>query len=63
MFVTFSNGNNPILVRLLKYKKGYELTLAFKKHGCTEREALDLSITFYKMSLQKKRRHFYKNFF
>ena len=52
MLVTYSYKINTILGRLLKSKKGYELTLAFEEiRLCEETEALDLSITFYTLTL------------
>ena len=51
MFLTYSHGTNPILFRLLKSKKGYELTLTLEEiQRFLETEDLDLRITFYKMS-------------
>ena len=47
VFLTYSHGNNPILVRLLKSKKGHELTLALEEiYLCVAIQALDLSIKF-----------------
>ena len=47
VFVTYSHGNNPILVRLLKSKKGHELTLALEEiYLCVETQALDTSVMF-----------------
>ena len=47
VFVTYSHGNNPILVRLLKCGKEHELTLALEEiHLCVETQTLNLIIKF-----------------
>ena len=64
MFATYSHGTNPILVRLLKSKKGCELKLSLEEiHSCAETESLDLSITFYKCHFKRKEDIFKRDIF